>query len=292
MTERTNGNILVAIVISVAIGAGVAAAGSDGSVAFAGFPLFALCGALAFLINWLVFLPSAAARTEKFYDLTGGLTYLSVTAFAVYAAGTLDLRGQIVAALVIVWAVRLASFLFVRISKDGKDGRFDDIKTRPLRFLMAWTLQGLWVLLTAACALAIITSARKVPMELIGWLGLGVWVVGFLIEAISDHQKSKFKADPGNEGKFITTGLWSWSRHPNYFGEITLWTGVAIMALPVLSGWQWVTLISPVFVTFLLTKVSGIPLLEQRAEARWGEDPEFRRYTDSTSVLIPLPPKS
>ncbi|MEL7296285.1 MAG: DUF1295 domain-containing protein [Pseudomonadota bacterium] len=291
MSERSNSKITVAVLISIAIGAGVAIAGSDGSQAVAGWPIFALCGALAFVINWLVFVPSAFAQTEKFYDLTGGLTYLTVTAVACLSVQELDQRAFIVAGMVVVWAGRLASFLFLRISKDGKDGRFDDIKTRPWRFFMTWTLQGLWVLLTAACALAIITSETRVPMEILGWVGAGIWLVGFLIEAIADRQKSAFKSDPDNHGKFITTGLWSWSRHPNYFGEIVLWVGVAVMALPVLQGWQWVTLISPVFVTFLLTKVSGIPMLEARAEERWGDDPEFRRYTDNTSVLVPLPPK-
>ena len=89
--------------------------------------------------------------------------------------------------------------------------------------------------------------------------------------------KNLFRKDPANKEAFITSGLWSWSRHPNYFGEITLWTGIAIMAIPVLSGWQWVCLISPVFVTLLLTKVSGIPLLEKKAREKWGDDPERYR---------------
>ena len=89
---------------------------------------------------------------------------------------------------------------------------------------------------------------------------------------------------------FITSGLWSWSRHPNYFGEIVLWSGVAVMAASALSGWQWVTLTSPVFVALLLTRVSGIPLLERRAEARWGHLTEYQRYTAMTPVLLPRPP--
>lgn len=290
MSERSPSKVIIALVIAIGIGGLVAAAGSDGSVRFAGWPLFGLCGFLAFAINWLVFIPSSIARTEKYYDLTGGVSYLAVTALACYGAYTLDLRGMLVAALVVIWAARLASFLFIRISKDGHDSRFDDIKHNRLRFFMTWTLQGLWVLLTAACALVVITTTARVPMGWVGWLGLAVWVVGFGFEAIADQQKSQFKKDPANKGKFITTGLWAWSRHPNYFGEITLWIGVTVIALPVLSGWQWVALISPVFVTFLLTRVSGIPMLEEKAEKRWGDDPEFRRYTDNTPVLIPKPP--
>jgi len=191
--------------------------------------------------------------------------------------------------MVMVWAVRLASFLFLRISKSGKDGRFDDIKTRPLRFLLAWTLQGLWVLVTAGAALAIITGGVREPLGAVGIAGIVIWAIGMLIEIIADRQKSAFKADPDNDGKFIDVGLWSWSRHPNYFGEIVLWTGMAIVALPVLQGWQWVTLISPVFVAFLLIKVSGIPLLEEKADERWGGQEAYENYKRETPVLVPKP---
>lgn len=90
---------------------------------------------------------------------------------------------------------------------------------------------------------------------------------------------------------FISTDLWAWSRHPSCFGEIALWTGIAIMAIPLLSGWRWVVLISPVFVTLLLTRVSGIPMLEARADKRWGDDEAFQSYTRDTPVLIPRPPR-
>jgi steroid 5-alpha reductase family enzyme len=112
-----------------------------------------------------------------------------------------------------------------------------------------------------------------------------------VIEVVADRQKSVFKTDPANTGRFITGGLWAWSRHPNYFGEITLWVGVAIIALPTLSGWRWLMLISPLFVILLLTRISGIPMLESRAEKRWGADPEFRAYTDSTPALLLRPPR-
>jgi steroid 5-alpha reductase family enzyme len=192
--------------------------------------------------------------------------------------------------MVLVWSIRLATFLFVRISRAGHDGRFDDLKTRPLSFLMAWTLQGLWVLLTAAAALAVITGGVREPLGAVGLAGIAVWVVGFAIEIVADRQKSRFRADPGNAGKFVDTGLWAWSRHPNYFGEIVLWTGMAIMAVPVLQGWQWTTLVSPLFVTILLTRISGVPLLEERADARWGGQEDYEEYKRLTPVLIPKPP--
>ena len=278
--------------IAVAIGAGVAWAGSDGGVSAGGLPVFALCAAIAFAVNWIAFVPAALAKTEHYYDLIGGVTYISVTLAALLLSGDPDLRAVLVAAMVMVWALRLASFLFLRISKAGKDGRFDEIKTRPLSFLMAWTVQALWVLLTAAAALAVITGGVHKPFGVVGIAGLAVWVIGMLIEVVADRQKSAFRRDPANSGKFIDSGLWAWSRHPNYFGEIMLWTGMAIVALPVLDGWRWVTLISPVFVAFLLTRVSGIPLLEKRADERWGGQEAYESYKRRTPVLIPRPPRS
>jgi steroid 5-alpha reductase family enzyme len=292
MAEKTNSQSIVAIIIAVVIGASMSLAGSDGGDRIGALPVFALCGALAFVINWLAFIPAALARTEHFYDLTGGITYVAVTAVAVALAGELDLRATLVAAMVMAWALRLSTFLFLRISRAGKDSRFDEIKQKPVRFLMAWTLQGLWVLLTAAAALAVITGGQRVPLGAIGILGIVVWAVGMLIEIVADRQKSAFRADPGNEGKFINTGLWAWSRHPNYFGEILLWSGMAIVALPVLQGWQWATLISPVFVAVLLIKVSGIPLLEAKADKVWGGNEDYETYKRSTPVLFLKPPSS
>lgn len=292
MTENTKIQSLATIAIAVAAGAAVAWAGSDGGDRIGVMPVFALCAALAFAINWLAFIPSALARTEHYYDLIGGVTYISVTVMAVLLSRDLDLRATLVAAMVMIWAVRLATFLFLRISKAGKDSRFDEIKTRPLSFLMAWTVQGLWVLLTAAAALAVITGGTREPLRAVGIAGFVVWAIGMVIEIVADRQKSAFKRDPANEGRFIDVGLWAWSRHPNYFGEITLWTGMAIVAVPVLGGWQWAMLISPLFVAFLLIRVSGIPLLQRRADERWGGQDDYEAYKRRTPVLIPKPPRA
>jgi steroid 5-alpha reductase family enzyme len=145
--------------------------------------------------------------------------------------------------------------------------------------------------MTAACELEIISSVDQKPIEFIAYVGLLIWVIGFLIEIIADSQKRAFRRNPENKEKFINTGLWSWSRHPNYFGEITLWVGMAIFAMPILNGLQWFTLISPLFVILLLTKVSGIPMLAKKGQERWGDNPEYQAYLKSTSLLIPMPPK-
>jgi len=289
--KTDNSSLLIAIIISIAIGLFVSFAGGQDGVQLGGVSLFVVCGALAFVINWLVFIPSSLAKSEKYYDLTGGVTYLSVIAVAVLFTTQLDARATLVAIMVIIWAVRLAGFLFLRIRQDGHDDRFNDIKVRPLRFFMAWTLQGLWVLLTVACALAIITNGVSKPIGLIGSIGILMWLVGFLFEVVADAQKRAFKRNADNQGRFINTGLWAWAQHPNYFGEMLLWFGIAIIALPILQGWQWICIISPFFVVLLISRVSGIPLLRKKAHDKWGDDADFRRYISSTPVLIPRSPK-
>ena len=289
--KNENIRSLLGILLIVIIGAGVALAGSQNGFRMGDVPIYALGVGLAFVIQWLVFIHAYLNQTEKFFDLTGSLTYITVTILALLLSPVKDARSMLLAGLVLVWATRLGLFLFQRIKAAGEDRRFRELKTSFSRFLLTWTLQGLWVTFSLAAALAAITSLKRVEFGLFGVIGLLVWLVGFGLESIADSQKSKFKADSANEGKFIQTGLWSWSRHPNYFGEIVLWIGVAIIALPVLSGWQWVTMISPVFVFFLLTRISGVPMLEKRADEKWGGQEDYEAYKVNTSIMIPLPPK-
>jgi steroid 5-alpha reductase family enzyme len=281
---------IMALAIVVLIAAGLAFAGSQGGYAVSDIPIYALCIAVAFIIQWVAFIPAWLNRTEKFYDLTGGITYITVTLMAVLLTPAVDARSLLLTGIVIVWAVRLASFLFLRIRAAGEDRRFRQIKQSFARFLLAWTLQGLWIAFSLAAALAAITSTLRLDLDLFAVLGALIWLTGFAIEVIADRQKSAFNAKPENKGKFISTGLWSWSRHPNYFGEIVLWIGVVVIAFPILRGWQWITLISPVFIIVLLTRISGIPLLEARADEKWGGQTDYEAYKAQTSVLIPLPP--
>ena len=290
MTEAEKKRLLV-LPVALALLAGLAWAGSQGGAAFGAIPLFALCVALALAMQWVAFVPAYLGRTERFFDLTGSLTYLTLTAVALSLGPPPDTRSGLLAVLVVVWAARLGSFLFRRVVAQGSDRRFDEIKTSFLRFFVTWTLQGVWVSFTMGAALAAITSDRSVPLGPLGWAGLALWVGGFGMEVVADQQKAHFRSRPENEGRFIASGLWSWSRHPNYFGEIALWTGVAVLALPALAGWQYVTLLSPVFVAFLLIKVSGLPQLEGRADAKWGGDPEYEAYKAETPVLVPRPPR-
>lgn len=285
--NKTDRNALIALPILILPGLLVALACSQSGASIAGVPVFALSVGLAFLIQWVAFIPAYLLQTEKFFDLTGSITYLSVIAFAVILSTGLDFRSILLAVLVVLWAIRLGTFLFRRINQAGKDDRFDEIKPSFIRFLNVWTIQGLWVTFTVAAALVAITSTNRKEMDLLAIMGFLVWALGFTIEVVADYQKSRFKANPENKGKFIQTGLWSRSRHPNYFGEIILWAGVAIITLPILQDWQWIALISPVFVALLLTRISGIPLLEKKADKKWGGQEDYEAYKNRTPVLIP-----
>ncbi|MFT4993089.1 MAG: steroid 5-alpha reductase family enzyme [Paraglaciecola sp.] len=262
-------------------------AGSAGGVEYKGLSVFVMCTALAFGLQWLMFIPAYKFQTEHYYDLTGSVSYLAVIVLALTQVDSPDSRAIVLGVLVAVWALRLGSFLFMRIAKDGSDSRFDEIKPVFWRFLNAWTLQGLWVIVTAGCAIAAITSQHPVPLGVVGISGVLLWLTGFMIEVVADQQKRRKRRDPNTQGTFIQSGLWAYSRHPNYFGEIVLWIGIAMIAYPALAGWQHVTLLSPLFVVLLLSKVSGIPLLEAKADARWQGKLDYQEYKARTPVLIP-----
>ncbi len=264
-------------------------AGSQHGLSAFGLPTMMLCVLVAFAVQWLVFIHAWINRTERFFDLTGSLTYLTVVALAL-TLGNADPRSLLIALLVAIWAVRLGSFLFKRVSAAGHDRRFNSIKQSFSTFFMTWTLQGLWVSLTMACALAAMTAAQSVPLGPFAVVGALLWLLGFAIEVVADRQKTAFRADKANANRFISSGLWAWSRHPNYFGEIVLWLGICLIALPALTGWQHLTLISPLFVYLLLTKISGVRMLENRANKAWGEDPEYQAYKSKTPVLLLRPP--
>ena len=284
-------NSIVAIFASLVIGSLILLGGSQGSLQMDNLPLFALCGAIGFILHWLMFVPAYAFQTEHYFDLTGSISYITTVVAAVILSSSLDLRDLIICAMIVIWAVRLGSFLFWRIKKDGQDTRFIVMKTQFIWFLMTWTLGGLWVLVTMAAGLAAITSNITEPLGVLSYIGISLWLFGFAVEVAADAQKRRFKALPENKGRFITSGLWAWSQHPNYFGEIILWFGLALVALPVLSGWQLCTLISPIFVYLLLTRVSGIPLLDRLALKKWGADPDYIAYIESTPSLILARPK-
>lgn len=283
----------ISVIIAFFIGALIAIGGSQNGAQYHGYPILFICLMISFVLHWIAFIPAYLARTEKFYDIAGTVAYLSVLATASYLTmissnNNLQLRSIIAIILVLIWALRLGLFLFVRVLKAGEDRRFREVKQNFSKFLVWWSVSALWVFLTAANALTMIINNVSFTDDFYFYFGLSLWFIGFSFEAIADEQKRRFKSDKKNKDAFISTGLWGLSRHPNYFGEILLWVGMAVIALPTLIGWQYVTLISPIFIYFLLTRVSGVNLLEDRANQKWGGTEEYESYVKKTPVLIPF----
>ena len=245
---------------------------------------------MVFVIQWIAYVPAFILKTEKFYDLTGSLTYIAAISFALYSTDTspnLDLGGLIIGVAIIIWAVRLGSFLFMRIHKDKKDGRFDSIKTSFSQFFMTWTLQGMWVFICSSAALVAIANPTGVIINSVFFLGLALFVLGFAVEVVADNQKTKFRSIPENKDQFINEGLWARSRHPNYFGEITLWTGITVMGISTFEGMNYLAIFSPIFSYLLLVYVSGVRMLEYRGHKKWGHLDEYNNYKKNTPKLIP-----
>ena len=283
----------ISVIIAFFIGALIAIGGSQNGAQYHGYPILFICLMISFVLHWIAFIPAYLARTEKFYDIAGTVAYLSVLATASYLTmissnNNLQLRSIIAIILVLIWALRLGIFLFVRVLKAGEDRRFREVKQNFSKFLVWWSVSALWVFLTAANALTMIINNVSFTDDFYFYFGLSLWLIGFSFEALADEQKRRFKSDKKNKDAFISTGLWGLSRHPNYFGEILLWAGMAVIALPTLIGWQYVTLISPIFIYFLLTRVSGVNLLEDRANQKWGGTEEYESYVKKTPVLIPF----
>ena len=263
---------------------------SFNSIELSGVNLVGHLLVLIFVIQWIAYIPAFIFKTEKFYDLTGSLTYITAISFALYSTNTpqnLDLGSLIIGIAIILWAIRLGSFLFMRIHKDKKDGRFDSIKTSFSQFFMTWTLQGMWVFICSSAALVAIANPTGVPVNSVFIIGLALFILGFVVEIIADNQKSAFRSIPENKDVFINEGLWARSRHPNYFGEITLWTGITVMGISTFEGMNYLALFSPIFSYLLLNYVSGVRMLEYRGQKKWGHLDAYKTYKESTPKFIP-----
>ena len=263
---------------------------SFNSIELSGVNLVGQLLVMIFVIQWLAYIPAFLFKTEKFYDLTGSLTYITAILFALYSTNTpqnLDLGSLIIGIAIILWAIRLGSFLFMRIHKDKKDGRFDSIKTSFSQFFMTWTLQGMWVFICSSAALVAIANPTGVPVNSVFIIGLALFILGFVVEIIADNQKSAFRSIPENKDAFINEGLWARSRHPNYFGEITLWTGITVMGISTFEGMNYLALFSPIFSYLLLNYVSGVRMVEYRGNKKWGHLDDYQAYITSTPKFIP-----
>ena len=242
---------------------------------------------IIFLIHLSVFIPSYYYQTEKFFDLTGTVSYVSSVLFIFFKSNTVEsinLGSLVLSTLIIIWSLRLGTFLFLRIKKAGKDRRFNQIKKSFSWFFMTFSISGMWVTICSICALTGV--ANGIIFSSVTIIGIVIFLIGFTIEIIADSQKTKFRAKDGNKDKFISSGLWKYSRHPNYLGEIILWLGISLISLSSLEGFQYVTLVSPIFTYLLLVNVSGINLLEKSGDKKWGKLESYKKYKEKTPRLI------
>jgi len=266
------------------------------TAAVAGAPLLSqsLLGAAVvdFAVQWIGWAFASWFQTEKFYDLTGSLTFIGLSVGTLVFGGQYAPRQVLLSGMVVAWAARLGSFLVARIMNDGKDGRFDEAKKNPSTFFVYWTIQGVWVWVTMLPTLLVNGMTHHPSPGVLDGVGLTIWLLGFSMEATADWQKFQFKRNPENAGKFIDSGLWQYSRHPNYCGEMMMWWGVYITAATSLKSSVLnlaVGALSPTFVMALLLFVSGVPLLEQAADKKWGQDPAYQEYKKRTWSIVPLP---
>lgn len=244
---------------------------------------------ISFLLQWTLFIPAYFFQTEKFYDISGSINYISIVIYIYYnnyITHGFNLGNLILSFLIFLWATRLGIFLFLRIQNDGEDKRFRSIKPSPAKFFMTWTLQATWVSICSLCALTGISSDSGIIINNLFFIGLTFFVLGFFIEVVADSQKTKFRKNSKNKNTFINSGLWAYSRHPNYLGEIFIWIGISVISFSSLSNLQFATLISPIFTYVLLVYVSGVRLLEASGKEKWGHLKSYKEYIKKTPRLL------
>ncbi len=242
------------------------------------------------LINVVLFLVAYKHQSDKLTDFSYALSFIvvAVSAFMISTHKTILL--SLTVGMVIIWAFRLGGFLIYRIRKTSRDTRFDDIRSDFWQFLKFWIGQAVvaWILLLPVLFLA----NRNDNLNALSYAGIAIWLVGVMIEAIADIQKFRFSQDAANKGKWIDIGLWHYSRHPNYFGEICVWIGMYLTVFSSLGEIEkLVGLASPIVIFITLRFISGVPPLEKSADKKWGDNPEYRMYKKRTNLIIPFLPK-
>ena len=245
----------------------------------------------ALALNLVGFMIAYPLKTDKLTDISYALTFFGIGLFNVLG-NEMTVNKWLVVSVTWLWAIRLGSFLLYRVNKVGKDDRFDDMRSSFWLFGRFWLLQAItaWVVMLPTSFF--LQREQNTEVSFVLFIGLGIAVVGLLIEAFADMQKFNFKMNKTNKGKWIDEGLWHYSRHPNYFGEIAMWSGVYVAVVSYLSENQPLyALASPVLIFVVLMFMSGVPILERQADKKWGHLKSYREYKNSTSLVIPLPKK-
>lgn len=243
--------------------------------------------ALSLIVQAVFFAFAATLKTDKVTDLSYGLTFVLMAAALLSTAAAAGTPAYVLALMVIAWGLRLAGYLLYRIIHMKRDARFDGIREKFWSFFKFWLFQGLavWVIMLP------VTLWFSDPTPWTHWktAGVAVWLIGLVIEAVADQQKFQFKRTAAGRSRWTDTGLWRFSRHPNYFGELLCWWGVFLFTARDLGAWAWLGLLGPIAITVILIWGTGIPTLEASARKKWGADPEYQAYRRRTRLLIPLP---
>lgn len=250
-----------------------------------------LYSALAvFLYMILIFIIAQKKKDNSIVDIAWGPGFILVSILTFWISQNFVLRQILVCALVVIWGTRLAVHIIVRNRGRGEDYRYakwrrDWGKWFFFRsFFQIFMLQGV-ILLVIVYPVILINHASGSGIQVLDTIGVAIWLIGFFFEAIGDYQLLKFKRRPDSKGRIITHGLWRYTRHPNYFGETLIWWGIFLIALAVRYGWTAV--ISPLLITFLLLRVSGVAMLEKK----YIGNKNYEDYARRTSVFIPWFPK-
>jgi len=239
---------------------------------------------LSLLIQAILFLPAYFKQTDKLTDFSYSLTFIILAIFA-FSQSIKSVGHYLLLTMIILWSLRLGVYLIIRIKKIKRDKRFDGMREKFFSFAGFWLLQGIsvWVIMLSS----LFYFFDVAYFSLLSIIGLIVWLFGLVTETIADLQKYRFINDVANQGKWIDIGLWKYSRHPNYFGEICVWLGVYLFVLPSLFWPAYlIAILSPLFILILLLFVSGIPKLEKYADDKWGDNLDYQAYKKSTSKLI------
>lgn len=248
---------------------------------------FILWTALSLAINVVMFVPAFIRRTDKLTDISYAATFIFLASIGI-VSGSRNIVHWILFSCVLIWALRLGGFLFIRIQHIKVDHRFDEMRNSFWKFLRFWLLQGITVAIVLSSAFLAWSSSDDMYGTLL-WVGMGIFTLGLVVEAIADFQKFTFSQKPENTGKWIQSGLWSISRHPNYLGEMLVWIGIALISSEALNyPTRYLAVISPLFIISMLLFVSGIPLLEKSADKKWGTNAEYKKYKKRTATLIPF----
>mmetsp|Transcript_7901 Transcript_7901/g.28031 ORF Transcript_7901/g.28031 Transcript_7901/m.28031 type:complete len:329 (-) Transcript_7901:93-1079(-) len=255
----------------------------------------------ALLWSWVVtcgiqgscFLIAAKCKFDKITDFAGSMNFIIIALMSLIIGDWYSARQIILVAEVLICRFELAIFLLMRVLKRGKDDRFDEVREHFCRFFGFWVFQAIWAWTCTAPAVLACAMPADAPLDYRDFVGIAVFVVGVSMQFLADYQKSEFRANPANKGKFCDVGIWSWSRHPNYWGEILIWTGIFVGSLAATdNSIIWAGLMSPLYTLLILLGFSGAPIAESESNKRYGRGANAEAYAEwrrATSPIVVMP---